>query len=133
MSNYSEMLSVCLSLAGDLPKTHGQHRFWCIITDKKGRVISQSGNSYSQTHPTQARYAKRVNQDDRVYLHAEISSLVKMRSTGHTLFVARMRNDHFPGSSKPCPICSLAIREAGIKKVVYIDDNGEEVSMRIGG
>ena len=52
--------------------------------------------------------------------HAEIDALNKTKNTkGATIYVARVNNLGDSMFSRPCNYCYRAIREAGIKEVVY--------------
>lgn len=91
-----------------------------FIVNKKGHVVSVGYNSITKTHPLQAKYATMSNRPMKVYLHAEIGALVKCRdSAPDTLYVARVWKDGTPSLAKPCKLCSLAIKESGVKRVVY--------------
>lgn len=87
--------------------------------DKRNRVISQVQNSYIKTHTLQARYAKNIN-SEKIYLHAEVLAIIRAKGKKiHKIRVERFDKDGNTRSAKPCPICELAIREAGIKFVEY--------------
>lgn len=91
------------------------------IYDKKGRVLAIGHNSYTKTHPTQAQYACKANLPEKVFLHAEIAALVKCRG-GKPYKIKIERYDKKYGkpiNAEPCPICKLAIKEAGISFVEY--------------
>lgn len=87
-----------------------------IIYDRKGRVLSIGQNSYVKTHPVQATYAKKVGLPDNQFLHAEIAAIVKCKdlSKAYRIFVSRWNHLGEPILAKPCPICSSAIKAAGI-------------------
>lgn len=106
-----------------------KHKVGCVVTDRRGRVLS-TGYCQMKTHPIQAKYARRCNDDERVYLHAEIAALVKCRAKPYAIFVVRMNRYGF-ANARPCPICTEAIREAGIKMVHYTDQRGQVVSQHI--
>lgn len=90
------------------------------IFDKRGRVLAIGYNSYEKTSPVQAQYSKRVNQPARIYLHAEIAALVKVKhGTPYKIKIERYDRFGEPKMAAPCPICSLAIKEAGIKFIEY--------------
>jgi deoxycytidylate deaminase len=91
------------------------------IYDKRGRVLSVGTNSYVKTHPTQGEYAKRAGEPNKEFLHAEISAIVRCRDLdkADSIYVERYGRDGSPRLAKPCEICRLAIREAGIHKVEY--------------
>jgi len=79
-------------------------RVGAVAVDKRGRVLSAATNII-KTHPVQACYAKKLGQDNRVHLHAEINALLRVEEPPHKLFVARIgkRGQLLPGC--PCPIC----------------------------
>ena len=88
--------------------------------DKKGRLLSRAANSYTQTHPIQAKYAKIAKQPLRVFLHAEIACLLRAGDKSiHKLVIERYYADGRPALAKPCPICQLAIKDWGVKHVEY--------------
>lgn len=67
-----------------------------------------------------------VNMPDRIYMHAEVAALVKVKdwSKAHRIFVTRYTKDGKPANAKPCQICQHIIRQTGIKHVDYT--TGEE-------
>jgi deoxycytidylate deaminase len=90
----------------------------------KNRVVATATNLDKKTHPLQARLAERVGLHQKIYLHSEIASLVKCREECDTIIVARVNSQNKLRNAKPCPICSMALKEAGIAKVHYSTDNG---------
>lgn len=92
-----------------------------ILYDKKGRIISIGKNSYIKTHPLQAKSAKAVGEEHKVFLHAEIDALVKARNwdKAHKLVITRFGKDGQPALAKPCRVCQHAIKMAGIKHVEH--------------
>lgn len=117
------MLNYTLDLAKENP-VNG-YKFGCVITDKKGNKISESWNSYSKSHTLQFKYAKRVGREKAIYLHSEISALIRGRGQGHTMYVCRVDRFGKPAMAKPCPICQAAIKnESTIERVIYsINEN----------
>lgn len=103
-----------------------KHKVGAVILDKRGRIIS-TGFNKQKTHPLQAKYAP----PEKQFLHAEIAALVAARKDGHTIVVARRRKDGHVGLAKPCPICAMAIADAGIKEVVYTVDDDTYSVMRL--
>ena len=96
-----------------------KHKIIATITNKKGVVVAKSTNSYSKTHPTQSKYATKCGEPYKVFLHAEIAAIIKAKGQGYKIKVERFNKHGNPLPSKPCPICELAIKEAGIKIVEY--------------
>lgn len=109
-----------LKVATELARTNtSRFRLACIITDKRGHIISSALNSFSKTHPKQQKYAEKVGQPDKVFLHAEIAALVRCRIQPYAIYIARVTKDGKPALAKPCPVCEMAIREAGVKRIYY--------------
>jgi tRNA(Arg) A34 adenosine deaminase TadA len=107
-----------------------QKRIGCIITDKRGRPISFGVNK-KKTHPLQEHYAKQAMFPKKLYLHAEIAALVKCRDQGHTIWVGRLLQNGTPALARPCPICLAAIKESGIKVIMYTDNNGNVLALDV--
>jgi deoxycytidylate deaminase len=85
--------------------------------DKRGRVISIAKNSYTKTHPIQARHASKTDQDYRIYLHAEILAIIRAKGKPiHKIRIEKQNRTELK-LMKPCSICLLAIKEAGIKVI----------------
>ena len=89
------------------------------VYNAKGHIIAKGVNSYSKSHPKQAKFAKQAGNPKAVFLHAEIAAIVKCRQKPHRISVIRYMKDGTTGNAKPCAICELAIREAGIKLIEY--------------
>jgi len=97
-----------------------RHVVKATVYDKRGRILSEAYNSYDKTSPIQAKYGQRVNQPDRIYLHAELRAIIRVKNgSPYKIKVVRYDKNNCPKLAKPCPICELAIKEAGIKFVEY--------------
>ena len=94
----------------------------CI--DHKGQIISIGYNSYKKTHPEQKRFTIKNDNKDRCFLHAEIAALVKTRKKPYGIMVMRMLGNNDVRMAKPCRICEMALKEAGIEQVWYTDKDG---------
>ncbi len=92
----------------------------------RNKVVATATNIETKTHPIQARFAERVGLHEKIFLHAEIAALVKCREECDTIVVARLggHNHDELRMAKPCPVCALALKEAGIDKVHYTTNNG---------
>jgi len=92
-----------------------------IIYDKRGRVLSIGRNSYTKTSTYQKFHAEKVGLPDKIYLHAEISAIIKLRDyqKPYKMFVSRLMKDGSFGNAKPCPICQSAIEASGINAVEF--------------
>ena len=92
----------------------------------KNRVVVTATNLETKSHPMQAKFAERVGLREKIFLHAEIAALVKCREECDTIVVARLggHNHDELRMAKPCPVCALALKEAGIDKVHYTTNDG---------
>jgi tRNA(Arg) A34 adenosine deaminase TadA len=84
-------------------------------------LLASASNSYGKTHPIQARFAAQAGTPQKIYLHAEIAAIILAlkKGTPHSIFVSRTLASGTTGLAAPCPICTLAIKHAGIKEVTY--------------
>lgn len=91
------------------------------IYDRRGRKISVGRNHYTKSHPFQARLAREAGLHHKIYLHAEIEALLRLRdwSRAHKIVVERYARSGEPALAKPCPICQRAIRMAGIAHIEH--------------
>lgn len=98
-----------------------KHQITALIYDKKNRLLSIGRNSYVKTHPLQARLARAEGEPSKVFLHAEVAAIVRLRTEAipHRIAVLRFGRDGTPRTARPCRICQRAIREAGIKVVEH--------------
>jgi tRNA(Arg) A34 adenosine deaminase TadA len=90
----------------------------------KNKVVVTATNLETKSHPIQAKFAERVGLHQKIYLHAEISALVKCREECDTIVVARVNPQNKLRMARPCPICELALHEAGITKIHYTTNQG---------
>ena len=72
------------------------------------------------------KFAEMVGLHEKIYLHAEISALISNKSNAITFIVERLSVDsgNELRNAKPCPVCSLALKHAGIKHIYYSTDDG---------
>lgn len=121
-----KLIEKTVTLCEQNPPDRNQQRVAAIVTDDRGNILSTGLNSYTKTHPRQAEYAEKLNQRHNVFLHAEIAALVKNRSDerAYRIYVARIHKNGEYALAKPCNICSMAIKEAGITEVIYTNNNG---------
>ena len=93
------------------------------VYDKRGRVLTTGENSYSKTHPLQSKYAVMNGLDNKIFLHAEISALSKLKKhhKPYRIVVERYMKDGTPACAKPCVVCSAAIQSFNIPVVEYTE------------
>ncbi len=88
---------------------------------KDGKLLAIGRNSYTKTHPLQAKFAKRAGNRERIYIHAEIDALIKARGPVHTVRIVRIGKNLLPLASKPCAICQLALAHYNVKEIEFIE------------
>lgn len=98
-----------------------RHELTAVIYDRKGNVLSVGKNSYIKTHPLQAIHAKLTGNDNKIYLHAEIHAIVKLKdlTNAYKIFVSRWDKKGTPRIANPCPVCLSAIRATGIEIIEH--------------
>lgn len=97
------------------------HHLTAIIKDKKGNVLSIGKNSYSKTHPYQAKCADSVGLPEKIYLHAEIQAILKCPDLdkAHSIHIFRYGKSNKPLLAKPCKVCVHAIQQTNIKEIYH--------------
>ncbi len=98
-----------------------KHKITAVISDRRGRILSIGQNSYIKTHPYQAKIAKQVGYDEKIYLHAEIHAITRCKdlTKAHKISIFRYDKKGNPVLAKPCNICKTAIDVAGIQHIVH--------------
>ena len=106
-------------------------RFNIVATvyDKRGRKLTEGTNSYTKTHTLQAKFAVQVGLDDKVFLHAEIAALSRLKSfhKPYKIVVERYLSDGSTALAKCCKVCEAAVIAHGIKYMEYTN-NGPELT-----
>ena len=100
----------------------GKHQITAMVRDRKGKVIGVGRNSYVKTHPLMQQAAEATKScSERIYLHAEVAALLKVRdwSKAHSIEVFRFTKDGKPALAKPCACCQFIINQTGIKEVIH--------------
>lgn len=111
-----------------------KHTLTAIIKDKKGNILSIGKNSYFKTHPLMYKINKSLgnHQPHKVYLHAEIDSIIKCSNIdkAYSIEIYRYTKAGY-GLSYPCPICRLAIQQTNIRYIIYIDKDKNLVKEKL--
>lgn len=113
-----------LQLAIDTAKSSPSRRRVGAVLLKKNKVIATAVNLEEKSHPLQAKLAQKVGLGEKIYLHAEISVLIKAKEDADTIVVARVNSQNKLRMAKPCPICALALEQEGIKNIYYTTNEG---------
>ena len=111
-------------LAIEVAKSSPSKKLVGAVLLNKNRVVTTATNLERKSHPLQAKFAERVGLKEKIFLHAEIAALVKCREECDTIIVARVNSQNKLRNSRPCPICSLALKQAGVSKVHYSTNDG---------
>ena len=98
-----------------------QHRVIATIFDKADNILAIASNNYNKSHPIQAHFAQKAGEPERIYLHAEIAALVKLRKTDvpYRIFISRQKRDGSMGNAKPCALCLAALQHWKINNISY--------------
>lgn len=93
-----------------------KHAIQALIYDRYGKLISIGRNSYIKTHPFQAKCATAVGEPTKIFLHAEIAALVKLKdwSKAYKIVVLRFNKLGKPAPASPCKCCRYALKLANI-------------------
>lgn len=99
--------------------TTKRYNITAIIYDKRGRVLSVGKNSYIKTHPLQAQHAREAGEPHKVFLHAEVHAISRLKdlTRAHSMKIFRFLEDGSPALARPCRVCQSAIKAAGIEVV----------------
>ena len=68
-----------------------------------------------------------------VAVHAEQNAIIAgdpVKMQGATIYVSGSARDGGPASAQPCLLCRRMIKNALIKRVVYLDENGKKKNIR---
>lgn len=89
--------------------------------DKRGNILSVGINDYRKSNPWQKALSLQAGMSEhRIHLHSEVACLLKAKGKKvHTLLVERYDTEGNPRLAFPCPSCQLAIKQAGVKKVLF--------------
>jgi pyrimidine deaminase RibD-like protein len=88
-----------------------------------GSTIIKSGNLISSGHNS-----------GKGGVHAEISALRNKKGIsfkGCTIISIRLLKDGGFGMAKPCKNCEAAIKEAGLKRLIYSDWTGQLITVKL--
>lgn len=113
----SKELQYALTKCRSIPYEKGKARVFATIRDKKGRLVVESQNLYTKSHPLQSKYSVKAGYDElRCNLHAELRAIIfaaKKNPKDCSMQVARISGKGEALPAFPCPSCSLAIKDCG--------------------
>lgn len=106
---------------------------------KHGAVLVQGGSvlncSYNKDNYNSFGSRFRTADMGRATLHAELGCILGMpraKTTGATMYVARVNSLGREKISKPCPMCQGVLKHVGVKRVIYTtNDEGRHEVMKL--
>jgi deoxycytidylate deaminase len=108
--------------ARDRAMSNGRQYHLAAILRRKGKLVRLGVNN-NKTHPRFKRQYKDGSWSS--HLHAEMDVL-RFAQPGDEIEIMRFRkcsSDY--AMAKPCQFCQAYLREAGIKRVLFTNDDGE--------
>jgi len=96
-------------------------------------VVSRGYNMFTKTHPEY----QDIDEDGTDFLrssHAELMALVRRKHhdvNNLTMYVWRSLDDGTPANSRPCKICMKLLKEFGVKRVRFINEEGRFVEEKL--
>jgi tRNA(Arg) A34 adenosine deaminase TadA len=98
-----------------------RHVITATISDRKGRVLSIGQNNYVKTHPLQAEHAIKVGEPHKIFIHAEVSAIIRCPdiSRAHRILITRYDRQGRPALARPCAICASAIAATPIRIIEH--------------
>lgn len=112
-------IEYAIKKASELPWNKGEQRFYCMILDKRGKVISTGYNSYTKSSPKMLMYSMEIGNSDKIFWHSECNAISKLKASDkpYKIIIARVTPGGNTGIATPCPICMNAIKKAGIQVI----------------
>jgi tRNA(Arg) A34 adenosine deaminase TadA len=106
---------------------------------KHGAVLVQGGSvlncSYNKDNYNSFGSRFRTADMGRATLHAELGCILGMpraKTTGATMYVARVNSLGKEKISKPCTMCQGVLKHVGVKRVIYTtNDEGRHEVMKL--
>lgn len=93
---------------------------------KHGCIIVKSGAVQSKGTNTYRNQPGIIEEIEALSVHAEINAIKRGSDLrGAVAYISRVNNNGEPRQSRPCPDCLKALKEAGVKRIVYTI-SGEE-------
>lgn len=125
MRKIDNRLEYCLSMARQQPYIKSRMRHYAVITDRRGKIVSEGRNSYIKTNPKMAKAGKAVGLPDKTCIHAELAAILgDKHNRGYKITVVRVGAKGEPMYSEPCDACKWLIKNhSNIKEISYSTGN----------
>lgn len=119
VEEFMSSLEYCLQKCREVSYVKGQYRHFAAVLNARGRVVSESANSYLKTSPRSFKAASKVGRPEACYLHAEQRALyLDKKRKGVKLIVVRVGAIGEALCSEPCPICREVLKDFPNIKVI---------------
>ncbi len=126
--SHSKFLFVARGVS--LSSDYSRQKLGCVIVYKNN--IQSFAHNSEKTHTMQMKYSKyrKLHGDKIIHkVHAEIAALSKVRYldidwSKAVVYIYRELKNGTKALARPCPSCMAAIKERGIKKIVYTTEDG---------
>jgi tRNA(Arg) A34 adenosine deaminase TadA len=93
-----------------------------------GCIIVQSGSVHGKGVNTKRNQPGIIEEIESLSVHAEINALRRSGElNGAIAYIARVNNRGEKRQSRPCPDCLKALKEAGVKRIVYTVSGSEYI------
>ena len=106
---------------------HGLHKMGAIVIRGGGVNVVAQGFNKNRTHPRSKTYNRTIHAE----LDAILSVYPRENIYGGDMYVVRVTKAGNFGTSKPCKDCWILLKEAGIKTVTYIDEEGKIKTQKV--
>lgn len=99
-------------------KSPSKFKLSCLIVDKN-KIVTWGINNMAKTHPSCKTWGN--------FQHAELNALIGTsyeKTRGCTAYIYRETLQGNIANSRPCPVCMIALKQAGIKDIIYTSEKG---------
>jgi tRNA(Arg) A34 adenosine deaminase TadA len=127
-------IKYCIEKAHSIEASTFQRKVYAVITDKKGKVLAEGQNSYTKTHTFQYECAKKIGNEEKCFLHAEIAAICRLshqhKEKAYKIYIARASKQNGTLLAAPCAVCQEAISRTSIQVVEYTTKDGSKIVER---
>ena len=111
------------ALSHQFPENQGFRHCAVLASGSKLMAIGYNRSGWS----SEQAYKYNTKKLDCCTVHADVDALLKLKnrdaSKGATIYVIRVTRKGELAMSKPCPMCSMILKEHGVRKAVFSIDS----------
>ncbi len=121
-------------------------RHYGAVIVKDNIIVSTGYNGAARGEPNCIDTGKCVREENNVpkgeryelcvAVHAEMNAIIAgdpVKTQGSTIYISGYTRDGKQASGEPCLLCRRIIKNAMIKRVVYLDEQANKKNIRFGG